>query len=59
MTNLKGCYIGQNVRILEDISFFTKQNQLPGILLSIDFEKAFDIVASVEATLRSFPNFHK
>ncbi len=39
---LKGRYIGQNVRILEDISFFTKQNQLSGILLSIYFEKAFD-----------------
>ncbi len=38
----KGRYIGQNVRILDDISFFTKQNQSPGILLSIDFEKAFD-----------------
>ncbi len=39
---LKGCYIGQNIKILEDVSFFTKENQLPGILLSIDFEKAFD-----------------
>ncbi len=38
----KGRYIGQNIRILEDISYFTKQNQLPVILLSIDFEKAFD-----------------
>ncbi len=36
-----GCYIGQNVRILEDISFFIKQNQLPGIPLSIAVEKAF------------------
>ncbi len=39
---LKGCYIGQYIRILEDVSFFTKQNQLPGVLLSIDFEKDFD-----------------
>ncbi len=39
---LNGRYIGQNIRILEDISLFTKENQLPGILLSIDFEKAFD-----------------
>ena len=39
---LKGRYIGQNIRILEDISFFAKKNKLPGILLSIDFEKAFD-----------------
>jgi hypothetical protein len=39
---LKGRYIGQNIRILEDVSFFTKHNNLPGVLLSIDFEKAFD-----------------
>ncbi len=39
---LKGRYIGQNIRILEDVSFFTKENELPGILLSIDFEKVFD-----------------
>ncbi len=39
---LKERYIGQNIRIVEDVSFFTKENQLPGILLSIDFEKAFD-----------------
>ncbi len=39
---LKGCFIGQNIRILEDVSFFTKENNLPGISLSIDFEKAFD-----------------
>ncbi len=38
----KGCYIGQNIKILEDFLFFTKENELPGILLSIDFEKAFD-----------------
>ncbi len=28
------------VKIL-DVSFFTKYNNLPGILLSVDFEKAF------------------
>ncbi len=39
---LKGQYIGQNVRILEDVTFFTKQNKSSGILLSIDFEKVFD-----------------
>ncbi len=39
---LKGWYIGHNIRLLEDVSFFTKYNNLPGILLSVDFEKAFD-----------------
>ncbi len=39
---LKGRFIGQNIRLLEDVTFFTKQKQFPDILLSIDFEKTFD-----------------
>ncbi len=39
---LKVRYIGQNIRILEYVSFFTNQNKLPEILLSVSFEKAFD-----------------
>ncbi len=39
---LKGRYIGQNIRILEDIYFFKQNNKLAGILLSIVFENAFD-----------------
>ncbi len=39
---LKGHYIEQNVRILEDVTLFTKQNHSPGIMLLIDFEKVFD-----------------
>ncbi len=33
-------YIGQNVRLLEEVSFYTKNNNLPGILFSINLEKA-------------------
>ncbi len=32
------------MRILEDITFFTKQSKLPGVILSIDFENAFDFL---------------
>ncbi len=39
---LKGRYIGQNIRLLQDISFFTELKQLPCTLLAIDFKKAFD-----------------
>jgi hypothetical protein len=39
---LKNRYIRQNIRLLEDISFFTEQTDKTGIILSIDFEKAFD-----------------
>ena len=30
--------------MLEDVSFFTQKNNMPGILLSVDFEKAFDSI---------------
>ncbi len=39
---LKGRYIGQNIRIKEDISFFTKISKIPRIILCFDFGKAFD-----------------
>ncbi len=39
---LKGRCIGQNIRIIEDISIFTKISKIPGIILCVDFEKAFD-----------------
>ena len=39
---VKGRYIGQNVRLLNDLMEFTESNKLPGILLFIDFEKNFD-----------------
>ena len=40
---VKGQYIGQNVRLLNDLMEFTELNKVPGILFFIDFEKAFDI----------------
>ena len=39
---VKGRYIGQNRRLLNDLMEFTESNKLPGMLLFIDFEKAFD-----------------
>ncbi len=41
---LKKRYIGQNIHILEDVTFFTKMQKTPRIILSIDFEKYFDSV---------------
>ena len=35
-------FIGNNNRIIEDILMHTKLSKVPGILLAIDFEKAFD-----------------
>ena len=40
---IKGRYIGRNV-LLEDILEYTDIKKIPGILLFIDFEKAFDTI---------------
>ena len=42
---LPGRYIGENLRMLYDILAYTDVNHIPGMLLLIDFEKAFDSVA--------------
>jgi hypothetical protein len=39
---IPGRYIGGNCRPIYDILHFTEENDIPGILLLIDFEKAFD-----------------
>ena len=35
-----GRYIGENVRLIE----YTDQNEIPGVLLFLDFSKAFDSI---------------
>ena len=39
---VKGRYIGENIRLISDIMEQTKNLNCPGILLSLDFQKAFD-----------------
>ena len=39
---IKGRYIGQNIRLIIDIMEHTKSQNIPGILVSLDFQKAFD-----------------
>ena len=39
---VKGRFIGQNVRLLNDVMEYTELNKIPGIMVLIDFEKAFD-----------------
>ena len=34
--------IGENIRLIYDILFDSKQQNIPGLLVSIDFRKAFD-----------------
>ena len=42
---LKNRFIGENTRIIYDTLYTAKENNIPGMLLLIDFEKAFDSVS--------------
>ena len=38
-------FIGENIRLINDVLYETKNRNLQGLILSIDFEKAFDTVS--------------
>ena len=42
---IQGRYIGENTRLIYDIMQYAEENDIPGLLLMIDFEKAFDSVS--------------
>ena len=43
---ISGRFIGENIRLINDLLFETKNPNLQaGLILSIDFEKAFDTVS--------------
>ena len=42
---MKGRYIGENTRLIYDLMSHTELNNIPGLLVFIDFEKAFDSVS--------------
>ena len=42
---IAGRCIGENVRLIYDALFETKNQDIPGMILSINFEKAFDTVS--------------
>ena len=39
---LKGRFIGENVRLIDSVIRYAAEKNIPGLLLFIDFEKAFD-----------------
>ena len=41
---VKGRYIGESIRIITDMMSFTKKKNIPGLAVSLDFEKAFDSI---------------
>ena len=53
---IKGRYIGCNIRLIEDMIFYTNLNDIPGIMLTIDFEKAFDSIkwSFIDKSLQTF-----
>ena len=42
---IAGRFIGENIRLIYDVLFETKQLQIPGLILSIDFKQAFHSVS--------------
>ena len=55
---ISGRYIGENIRNLYDLLHYTDKNKIPGLLLLIDFEKAFDSIAwSFISKVLDFFNF--
>ena len=61
---ISGRFIGENIRIIYEILFETKQQEIPGLLLSVDFQQAFDSVSwkFIAKTLDYFnfgPSFKK
>ena len=55
---LKGRYIGESIRLIYDTLIYTDRNNIPGMILAIDFEKAFDSVSwSFLQKCLSFFNF--
>ena len=41
---IKGRYIGENIRTIEDLMHYTSLKKIPGIFALVDFKKAFDTV---------------
>ena len=61
---IRGRYIGECTRLIYDIIEKTEEDNIPGLLLLLDFEKAFDTLewSFIDATLKFFgfgPTFCK
>ena len=42
---ISGRFTGENIRLLYDVIEYAEKKAIPGMLLLIDFEKAFDTVS--------------
>ena len=43
-SHIKGCYIGENIRLIQDLMFYLEKENFPGILVFLNFQKAFDTI---------------
>ena len=46
---VKGRYIGENIRLIQDVIHFTSQMNEKGIAIFLDFKKAFDMIEWTQA----------
>ena len=53
---LKNRFIGENIRLVDSVINYANIKQIPGLLLFIDFEKAFDSLewSFIEKTLNYY-----
>ena len=41
---MKGRFVGENIRLIDSLICYAKEQNIPGLLLFLDFEKAFDTI---------------
>ncbi len=53
---IKGHFIECNIRQIEDVIIYSELNHTPRIILTVDFEKAFDSISwnFIDKTLEAF-----
>ena len=53
---IKGRFIGENIRLIDSIIKYTANKNIPGLILLLDFEKAFDTLEwpFIEKTLQHY-----
>ena len=61
---IEGCFIGEGTRLIYDLMNYTEQRGIDGLLMLIDFEKAFDSISwkflyEVHSSLGFGPDFIK
>ena len=53
---MSGRYMGQNTRLIYDVMHYAEENNIPGLILLVDFEKAFDSISwsFIQKVLKTF-----